>query len=98
MLDASAAPGSFASGLSTEALVLRAGYGDVEAAFGAAHAVVGLDLTVGRHSGVPIETRGASSASTLPVTCWNCTARPRCRTATATRWRACSAAARRQWY
>ena len=59
MLDASAAPGSFASGLSTEALVLRAGYGDVEAAFGAAHAVVGFDLTVGRHSGVPIETRGA---------------------------------------
>src|SRR3984893_5391960 len=59
MLDASAAPGSFASGLSTEALVLRAGYGDVEAAFGAAHAVVGLDLTIGRHSGVPLETRGA---------------------------------------
>ena len=59
ILDASTAPGSFAPGLSTEALVLRAGYGDVEAAFTAAHAVVALDLTIGRHSGVPIETRGA---------------------------------------
>jgi len=59
ILDASTAPGSFAPGLSTEALVLRAGYGDVEAAFTTAHAVVALDLTIGRHSGVPIETRGA---------------------------------------
>jgi carbon-monoxide dehydrogenase large subunit len=59
MLDASAAPGGFAPGLSTEALVLRAGYGDVEAAFAAAHAIVDLDLTIGRHSGVPLETRGA---------------------------------------
>jgi carbon-monoxide dehydrogenase large subunit len=59
MLDASAAPASFAPGLSTEALVLRAGYGDVEAAFAAAHGIVTLDLTIGRHSAVPIETRGA---------------------------------------
>ena len=59
ILDASVAPGSFAPGLSTEALVLRAGYGDVDQAFAAAHGVVALDLTIGRHSGVPIETRGA---------------------------------------
>ncbi|HEV2301440.1 MAG TPA: xanthine dehydrogenase family protein molybdopterin-binding subunit [Stellaceae bacterium] len=59
ILDASAAPGSFAAGLSSEATALRAGYGDVEAAFAAGHAVVELDLAVGRHSGVPIETRGA---------------------------------------
>jgi CO/xanthine dehydrogenase Mo-binding subunit len=59
ILDASAAPGSFAPSLPTEALVLRAGYGDVEAAFAAAHAIVALDLRVGRHSGVPLETRGA---------------------------------------
>ena len=39
--------------------MLRAGYGDVEAAFAAAHAIVALDLTIGRHSGVPLETRGA---------------------------------------
>jgi aerobic carbon-monoxide dehydrogenase large subunit len=59
ILDASTPPGSFAPGLSTEALVLRAGYGDVEAAFASAHAVVSLDLAIGRHSGVPLETRGA---------------------------------------
>jgi len=59
ILDASAPPGSCAPGLSTEALVLRAGYGDVEAAFASAHAVVTLDLTIGRHSGVPLEMRGA---------------------------------------
>lgn len=59
ILDAAAPPSSFSPGLSTEALVLRAGYGDVEAAFAAAHAVVALDLTIGRHSGVPLETRGA---------------------------------------
>jgi aerobic carbon-monoxide dehydrogenase large subunit len=59
ILDAAIAPGSFAPGLSTEAVVLRAGYGDVEAAFAAAHAIVALDLAIGRHSGVPLETRGA---------------------------------------
>jgi carbon-monoxide dehydrogenase large subunit len=59
ILDASAAPGSFGPDVSTEALVLRAGYGDVEAAFAAAHGVVALNLTIGRHSGVPMETRGA---------------------------------------
>ena len=58
ILDASAAPGSFAPGLSTEALLLSAGYGDVEAAFAAAHGIAALDLTIGRHSAVPMETRG----------------------------------------
>ena len=59
LLDASAPPGQLRAGPSTEALVLRAGYGDVDAAFASAHAVVALDLTIGRHSGVPLETRGA---------------------------------------
>src|SRR5262249_55085534 len=45
--------------LSTEAALIRKGYGDVEAAFRNAHAVVTLDLTIGRHSAVPMETRGA---------------------------------------
>ncbi len=45
--------------LSTEASVLRKSYGDVDAAFRAAHAVVALELSIGRHSGVPLETRGA---------------------------------------
>jgi CO/xanthine dehydrogenase Mo-binding subunit len=43
----------------TEADVIRKGYGDVDAAFSNAHAVVTLDLAVGRHTGVPMETRGA---------------------------------------
>jgi CO/xanthine dehydrogenase Mo-binding subunit len=59
ILDASASPRSFAPGLSNEAMVLRAGYGDVETAFASAHVVVALDLTIGRHGGVPLETRGA---------------------------------------
>ena len=85
-LDASGALGSFAPGLSTEALVLRAGYGDIEAAFAGAHAIVALDLAIGRHSGVPLETRHVERWPALmpPLTCWNCTARRRCRTATAT--------------
>ncbi|MDB5599810.1 MAG: xanthine dehydrogenase [Xanthobacteraceae bacterium] len=49
----------FSPGHSTEAMVVKQGYGDIEAAFGAAYAVVELDLSVGRHSGVPLETRGA---------------------------------------
>src|SRR5205085_4658970 len=59
VLDAGAAPGSFAPGLATEALVMRGGYGDVDAAFTSAHAIISLDLDIGRHSGVPLETRGA---------------------------------------
>jgi aerobic carbon-monoxide dehydrogenase large subunit len=59
LLDASAAPGEFEDGRSTEAATLQKSYGDVAAAFRDAHAVVELDLSVGRHSGVPIETRGA---------------------------------------
>ncbi len=34
-------------------------YGDIETAFAMAHLVVALDLSIGRHSGVPLETRGA---------------------------------------
>src|SRR5205823_1378141 len=49
ILDAETVPGSFAPGLPTEALVMRSGYGEVDAAFAAAHAVVALDLEIGRH-------------------------------------------------
>jgi carbon-monoxide dehydrogenase large subunit/6-hydroxypseudooxynicotine dehydrogenase subunit gamma len=52
-------PGEFEPGRSTEATVIRKEYGDLDAAFRAAHAVVELDLSIGRHSGVPLETRGA---------------------------------------
>ena len=59
LLSASAVAGEFEPGHSTEASVLRHSYGDIERAFAAAHTVVELDLDVGRHSAVPMETRGA---------------------------------------
>ena len=59
ILDASATPGEFEDGRSTEPATVEKSYGDVAAAFRDAHAVVELDLAIGRHSGVPLETRGA---------------------------------------
>jgi carbon-monoxide dehydrogenase large subunit len=59
VLDASAAPGEFEASRSTEAAVVEKTYGDVAAGFRNAAAVVELDLAIGRHSGVPLETRGA---------------------------------------
>jgi len=59
LLAADTSPGEFDTGLSTEPMVMSAGYGDVEAAFAAAHAVVEVDVAIGRHSGVPLESRGA---------------------------------------
>jgi len=52
-------PGEFEPGRSTVAEIVRQGYGDVEAAFRGAATIVELDLAIGRHSGVPLETRGA---------------------------------------
>ena len=59
VMTADAAPVEFSAGHSTEAAVVRKGYGDVAAASAAAHAIVALELKIGRHSGVPLETRGA---------------------------------------
>ena len=59
ILDATAAPGEFEDGRSTEPAIVEKSYGDIVAAFRDAHAVVELDLAIGRHSGVPLETRGA---------------------------------------
>ncbi len=59
VLSAEAAPGEFSAGHNTEATLLRQGYGEVEAAFREAPHVVELKLDVGRHSGVPLETRAA---------------------------------------
>jgi carbon-monoxide dehydrogenase large subunit len=58
-LDATAEPGAFLPGVSTEAAIVEKAYGDLEQAFASAHAIVELKLAVGRHSGVPMETRGA---------------------------------------
>lgn len=42
----------------TEVMQLDHEYGDVDEAFRAADHVVSLDLAIGRHSGIPMETRG----------------------------------------
>src|SRR5436305_5035630 len=42
-----------------EPTVIQKEYGDVEGAFARAHAIVELHLAIGRHSGVPLETRAA---------------------------------------
>ncbi len=52
-------PPAFLPGLDCEAALVEKYYGDLDAAFAAAADVLELELTVGRHSGVPIETRGA---------------------------------------
>src|ERR1700730_15086356 len=57
-LDPAASPSGFTPGRNTEAAVMTKAYGDLDAAFAGAHAVVALELTIGRHSGVPLETRG----------------------------------------
>ncbi len=59
VLAAQLPPAEFAPGHSTEPTVVRKQYGDIDAAFTAAHAVIELELSIGRHSGVPLETRGA---------------------------------------
>jgi carbon-monoxide dehydrogenase large subunit/6-hydroxypseudooxynicotine dehydrogenase subunit gamma len=59
LLDASAPPGEFSPGQSTDVATVTKAYGDVAKAFASAHTIVALDLATGRHSGVPLETRGA---------------------------------------
>jgi carbon-monoxide dehydrogenase large subunit len=59
ILRAEQAVGEFRDGLPTEPAIIHKEYGDVNAAFHNADAVVSLTLDIGRHSGVPIETRGA---------------------------------------
>jgi carbon-monoxide dehydrogenase large subunit/6-hydroxypseudooxynicotine dehydrogenase subunit gamma len=59
LLDARDEPGEFSFGRDTEATVLTQGYGNVDEVFKTAAHIVELKLTSGRHSGVPLETRGA---------------------------------------
>jgi carbon-monoxide dehydrogenase large subunit/6-hydroxypseudooxynicotine dehydrogenase subunit gamma len=89
LIDAQAAPVEFSPGHSSEAAVIRQGYGDVDAAFGQAAHIVELELAIGRHSGVP-----PSAAMTRRAACSNCMARPRFHIAIRNCWRACSACRR----
>jgi aerobic carbon-monoxide dehydrogenase large subunit len=59
LLDACGPVGAFEPGRSTEAAVIEKGYGDLEEAFRAAHTVIEIAVEIGRHSGVPMENRGA---------------------------------------
>ena len=59
LIDAQATPVEFSRGHSSGAAVIRQGYGDVDTAFRQAAHIVELELAIGRHSGVPLETRGA---------------------------------------
>lgn len=59
VVDSALAASQFSAGLTTEPTVCRQGYGDIADAFKEAQTIVELDLSVGRHSGVPLETRGA---------------------------------------
>jgi len=52
-------PGEFAPGIDTEPAIIEKGYGDLAAALANASHMIELELRVGRHSGVPLETRGA---------------------------------------
>jgi aerobic carbon-monoxide dehydrogenase large subunit len=59
LLAADAEPGEFSPGRNTEVAVIRQGYGDVDAVFRSAPVTVAFELAIGRHSGVPLEARGA---------------------------------------
>ncbi len=58
-LKATEPPREFAPGLSAEPAVIVKRYGDLDTAFARAHAVIELELEIGRHTGSPLETRGA---------------------------------------
>jgi len=59
LLAADADPVEFSAGRNTEVAIIRQGYGDVDAVMRAAPVVVELELAIGRHSGAPLEARGA---------------------------------------
>ena len=52
-------PGEFGPGIDTEPAIIEKSYGDLAAALAKAPHMIELELRVGRHSGVPLETRGA---------------------------------------
>jgi carbon-monoxide dehydrogenase large subunit len=59
LLQADAPPGKFDDSRTTEVTIVRKEYGDVDAALHNAQGTVALNLAIGRHSGIPMETRGA---------------------------------------
>jgi carbon-monoxide dehydrogenase large subunit len=58
VIDATMPPSEWADGVPTEVMMINEVYGPVDETFASAAHVVELELVVGRHSGVPMETRG----------------------------------------
>jgi CO/xanthine dehydrogenase Mo-binding subunit len=52
-------PGEFDDGLTSKVALVEKGYGDVEDGLAGSRHVLEVELRVGRHTGVPMETRGA---------------------------------------
>ena len=59
LLNADDPPQDFKDGYTTEAALVEQAYGDIENTFANAFKVVELDVKIGRHTGVPLECRGA---------------------------------------
>src|SRR5215212_3619052 len=65
--------------VSNEAATLRMGYGDVEEAFRSASKIIEAEIRIGRHSAVPLETRGLVAeydAGSDHLTIWGATKVP----------------------
>ena len=59
LINADDPPQDFKDGYTTEAALVEQGYGDLAGAFSEAYKIVEIDVKVGRHTGVPLECRGA---------------------------------------
>ena len=59
LINADDPPQDFKDGYTTEAALVEQSYGDIEGTFANAYKVVELDVKIGRHTGVPLECRGA---------------------------------------
>ncbi|MBT5050479.1 MAG: xanthine dehydrogenase family protein molybdopterin-binding subunit [Rhodospirillaceae bacterium] len=59
LINADDPPQDFKEGYTTEAALVEQSYGDMEAAFANAYKIVEVDVKIGRHTGVPLECRGA---------------------------------------
>jgi aerobic carbon-monoxide dehydrogenase large subunit len=79
-----AGPHALDASQTTTVTSVRKEYGDVEVAFAMAQVFIALDLSIGRHSGVPLETRRAIAlrcGARYPDTLWGrqgATRKPQC--------------------
>ena len=82
VLDAAGPLGPFDEHHDTETSVIEKNPATSMQLFARPKMVVALDLEIGRHSGVPMETRGAIARYDEATTFWKCMAPRRCRTGT----------------